>query len=158
MTIQVADLDFQSESQIEQFLNVLTTYSQEAGAGNQGMSEQAKADLPRLLNELPNRQVLVAIKDELIVGVAVCLSGFSTFKAKPVLNVHDLAVLPSHRGQRIGSTLLAAAEARARELGCCKMTLEVISTNEAAHRLYNRLGFDSPSPNLPTFFLEKPLS
>ena len=158
MTIQVADLDFQSESQIEQFLNVLTTYSQEAGAGNQGMSEQAKADLPRLLNELPNRQVLVAIIDELIVGVAVCLSGFSTFKAKPVLNVHDLAVLPSHRGQGIGSTLLAAAEDRARELGCCKMTLEVISTNEAAHRLYSREGFDSPSPNLPTFFLEKPLS
>jgi len=158
MSIQVTDLDFNSESQVEQFLNVLATYSQEAGGGVKDISQQTQSDLPQLLNELPNRHVLVAVQEDRIVGVAVCLGGFSTFKAMPVLNVHDLAVLPSHRGQGIGSTLLNAAEARARELGCCKMTLEVISTNEGAHRLYNRQGFDAPTPNVPTFFMEKPLS
>ena len=32
------------------------------------------------------------------------------FKAKPLLNVHDIAVLSGHRGQGIGQALLNAAE------------------------------------------------
>lgn len=163
MNVQITDLDFENQQQVEQFLRVLSTYSQEAGGGNKEISQQTQTNLPQLLQELPNRQVLVAIEQDTanengtVIGVAVCLGGFSTFKAQPVLNVHDLAVLPDRRGQGVGSKLLAAAEARARELGCCKMTLEVISTNENAHRLYNRQGFDAPTPNAPTFFLEKPL-
>ena len=59
---------------------------------------------------------------------------FSSFQAKPLINIHDLAVLPSHRGQGIGHRLIDAVAVRGRELGCCKMTLEVRPDNEPAWR------------------------
>jgi ribosomal protein S18 acetylase RimI-like enzyme len=86
--------------------------------------------------------------------------GFSTFEARPLVNVHDLAVLPEHRGRGVGRALLAGVEQRARARGCCKLTLEVLDTNETARRLYARFGFqDFPLQGdpVPTRFLAKPL-
>jgi len=40
----------------------------------------------------------------------VCFRGFSTFAAAPLINVHDLAVVPGFRGQGIGRRLLEAVE------------------------------------------------
>ena len=50
-------------------------------------------------------------------------------------------MLPAHRGQGVGQALLAAAEAHARERGCCKLTLEVLTGNAVALRSYERFGF-----------------
>jgi ribosomal protein S18 acetylase RimI-like enzyme len=67
--------------------------------------------------------------------------GYSTFQARPLLNVHDLAVLPRHRARGVGQALLAACEHHARQRGCCKLTLEVLSGNTRALRSYQRFGF-----------------
>ena len=67
--------------------------------------------------------------------------GFSTFKARPLVNVHDLAVLPEHRGRGVGRALLAAVERKARALGCARVTLEVQENNGRARRVYERAGF-----------------
>ena len=75
------------------------------------------------------------------VGLINTFEGYSTFKARPLLNVHDIAVLPAHRAQGVGQALLAACEAHARERGCCKLTLEVLSCNQRAMRSYERFGF-----------------
>ena len=74
-------------------------------------------------------------------GVAVCFVGFSTFKARPLVNIHDLGVLAAHRGRGIGTRLMAAVEAKARALGCCKLTLEVFEHNRRARQVYAKLGF-----------------
>jgi ribosomal protein S18 acetylase RimI-like enzyme len=37
--------------------------------------------------------------------------------------------------------LLKAVEAKARELGCCKLTLEVMDKNDQAVRMYRAAGF-----------------
>ena len=58
-----------------------------------------------------------------------------------VLGVMGLAVAPGARRRGVGSALLAAAEQRARSRGARKLSLRVLSTNEAALRLYERLGF-----------------
>jgi ribosomal protein S18 acetylase RimI-like enzyme len=79
--------------------------------------------------------------DETAVGIATCFLGFSTFAARPLINVHDLAVLPEHRGRGIGRGLLEAVEHCARERGCAKVTLEVQENNSPARRLYKRMGF-----------------
>ena len=52
-----------------------------------------------------------------------------------------VGVLDSARGQGIGSTLLAWAEATARANSCHCLTLEVISSNQRAIQLYQRKGF-----------------
>ena len=67
--------------------------------------------------------------------------GFSTFAASPLINIHDLHVEPEWRRQGVARLLLEAVEARARELGCSKLTLEVQEHNRAALALYARAGF-----------------
>jgi ribosomal protein S18 acetylase RimI-like enzyme len=102
---------------------------------------------------------LLALSEGTPVGVAVCFLGFSTFNARPLLNIHDLAVVPERRGQGIGKALLAAAEAEAMRRGCCKLTLEVQDDNRRARGLYERAGFTDfvVGASGPTRFLCKPL-
>src|SRR5688572_14329373 len=96
-----------------------------------------------------------ALADEEPVGVAVCFFGFSTFNARPLLNIHDLAVLPQYRGLGAGRALLQAAEEHARREGCCKLTLEVQEDNTRARALYRRFGFadSAVGASAPTRFL-----
>jgi ribosomal protein S18 acetylase RimI-like enzyme len=75
------------------------------------------------------------------VGLINCFEGYSTFNARPLLNVHDIAVLERYRGQGVGRSLLMAAEEHARSRGCCKLTLEVLSGNAPALATYERFGF-----------------
>jgi GNAT superfamily N-acetyltransferase len=74
-------------------------------------------------------------------GLINCIEGFSTFACRPLVNVHDVAVLASHRGHRIGERMLALVELLALERGACKLTLEVLDGNRSALTLYQRCGF-----------------
>jgi len=102
------------------------------------------AVLRRLVPELqrhPTTVILLAYAEGRAIGLATCFVGFSTFAAQPLLNVHDLAVLPEFRGVGIGRRLLAAVDDKARALGCCKVTLEVQEKNARARRTYEVAGF-----------------
>jgi ribosomal protein S18 acetylase RimI-like enzyme len=98
--------------------------------------------------------------DEMPVGLAVCFLGFSTFAARPLINIHDLAVLPEYRGRGIGRRLLERVEAKGHALGCAKLTLEVRADNHRAQRLYQQVGFgDAPTADgtVRHWFLQKSL-
>lgn len=75
------------------------------------------------------------------VGLINCIEGFSTFACRPLVNVHDVVVLQSHRGQRITQRMLARVEQEAMARGACKLTLEVLQGNAPALRAYEREGF-----------------
>jgi ribosomal protein S18 acetylase RimI-like enzyme len=90
--------------------------------------------------------VFLALDGERPVGLALCLLGFSSFRARPLLNIHDIAVVPQARGTGVGRELLAAVEEHARSCGCCKVTLEVRSDNARAMAAYRRAGFCSTEP------------
>jgi ribosomal protein S18 acetylase RimI-like enzyme len=106
----------------------------------------------------PTALVLLAFVGAEPVGIAVGFFGLSTFAARPLLNIHDLAVVPAHRGKGVGRALLREAETRARERGCCKLTLEVQDTNVRARGLYASFGFeDFMIAGSATRFLSKPL-
>jgi GNAT superfamily N-acetyltransferase len=93
------------------------------------------------LAALPTTRVLIAYEGDEPVGIATCFVGFSTFRARPLLNIHDLFVRADRRGRGIGKALLGAAAARAAGLGCCRLTLEVSERNERARRVYEGVGF-----------------
>lgn len=123
---------------------MLDSYALDPMGGGEGLSSFAKANVVSGLSKVSNAFSVLAFAgetDETPVGLANCLQGFSTFACKPLINVHDLAVTASHRGQRIGERMLALVEDVARHRGACKITLEVLSGNERAMRLYNRAGF-----------------
>ncbi len=75
-----------------------------------------------------------------VVGLAICFDGFSTFQAKPLLNLHDLTIHNDFQGKGIGDQLLGAVIRFARQASYCAVTLEVKADNPA-RRLYARHGF-----------------
>jgi ribosomal protein S18 acetylase RimI-like enzyme len=93
------------------------------------------------LSRIAGAASFIAWLDDQPIGLINCFEGYSTFKAKPLLNVHDIAVLAEFRGQGVGQALLKAAEDHARARGCCKLTLEVLSGNTPAMASYKRFGF-----------------
>lgn len=109
--------------------------------------------VPALLAQ-PGCRLFLADTNGQATGLAVCFDGFSTFQAKPLLNIHDLAVHPQFQRQGIGDQLLAAVIAFAQQADYCAVTLEVAADNPA-RRLYTRHGFQSlsgPSASHLTLF------
>ena len=64
----------------------------------------------------------------------------STFHAAPLLNIHDLAVVPGVRGQGVGRALLTAVERFATAQRHCKLTLEVRDVRDRQEWLGGRVG------------------
>ena len=73
------------------------------------------------------------------------LARFGGDEATCGTNLHDLGVSPRFQGLGVGKQLLAALEDRARRLGCCKITLEVLEGNDVAQGLYRKLGYEGYS-------------
>ena len=156
VTIVEADLDNKADA--EAVVAMIDAYARDPMGSARPLPESVRRDLIPGLKRHGGAVVLLARCGGDPVGVAVCLLGFSTFAARPLLNVHDLAVLPSHRGRGIAPRLLEAAEASARRRGCCKVTLEVRGDNHKARFLYQRLGYGNETDGeLATLFLRKPL-
>lgn len=93
------------------------------------LSDEVLGRLVAGLQSTPNTFILLAWADEQAIGIATCFRGFSTFLAKPLINIHDLAVLPEFRGQGVARRLLDAVINEARASGCGRVTLEVRQDN-----------------------------
>ena len=103
-------------------------------------------DLVNGLAEHPSSFVLLAQFEDQCIGLATCFINFSTFKAKPFLNIHDVVILKEYRGKGIGRMLIEKCIAISRERGYCKITLEVRDDNEVAQNLYRSLDFKDSEP------------
>lgn len=160
MRVEIVETDLDNPDHSRGLLDVLDSYARDPMGGARPLRPSVRERLVRELAAQSNALILLALASGEPIGVAVCFVGFSTFAARSLLNIHDLAVLPEFRGRGVGRALLAAAEARARQLGCCKLTLEVREGNQRARSLYASVGFGDFAPGgdpTPTFFLEKRL-
>ena len=133
--------DYTDPADAAAIVMLLDAYASDPAGGGEPLSDFAKANLVRELAARPQAYSVLAFDGAQPVGLVNCIEGFSTFKCKPLVNVHDVAVLAGYRGQRIGEQMLALAETIARERGACKLTLEVLSGNTGAEKLYRRVGF-----------------
>lgn len=127
-------------------IDLLDAYARDPAGGAEPLSDYTKTNLPAALRARPNVFSVLAFDETLSstpVGLVNCVEGFSTFACQPLVNVHDVVVASSHRGQRIGEQMLALVEKLARARGACKLTLEVLSGNVAASKLYRRIGFEN---------------
>lgn len=142
-------------------LAMIDAYSCDPMGDGAPLSAEARARLIPGLRAHPTTVILLAFHGDTPVGVAVCFLGFSTFAARPLLNLHDVAIVPAYRGRGVGRGLLAAVETHARGLGCCKLTLEVLDQNHRAVRTYLSAGFKryalQPGAG-EAIFLAKPLA
>lgn len=150
-SIRIESADLTNPAHANGLIRLLNSYADEP------LPADVAERLPAALQEMPTSEILLAVnQDDQPVGAAVCFLGFSTFQAKPILNLHDLVVLSECRGQGVGNQLLSAVESRASELGCCRISLEVLESNPRAKALYHRFGFpDLAAAKKRKFFLEK---
>ena len=141
MTISIARADYRNPAHAEALLIVLDSYAHDPMGGGEGLKDGAKRNLIGALAERPHAFSVLAFDGELPVGLINCFEGFSTFAARPLVNIHDVAVVPAYRGKGIARLMMAEVERIAVERGCCKLTLEVLGANEGAKALYQKLGY-----------------
>lgn len=153
LEIIVADLSNSEHGEaIIELLDVLAC-SPEDG---QPLPDDVKQELLPRMREFPGTLVFLAFIEQTAVGLAVCFPGFTTFRAAPLLNIHDLAVRPDYRRRGIARRLLEHIEKKACETGCRRITLEVREDNQTARQLYESFGFDAgqPGSSAQSFFVK----
>ena len=138
---RVVQADYVDPVHGQALLDLLDAYSRDPAGGGQPLSEFARANLLAELAARPMAFSVLAFDGDLPVGLVNCIEGFSTFACQPLVNVHDLAVMASHRGRGVGQAMMVKVEQLARSRGACKLTLEVLSGNRPALGLYERCGF-----------------
>lgn len=139
ITVRLAD--YGDPRDAARVTGLLDGYARDPMGGGEPLDPGVRERLVPALAAFPGAFSLLAMDGEDAVGLANCLTGFSTFAARPLVNIHDLAVAADRRGQGIGRQLMQAIEAEARARGACKITLEVLSGNRTARALYADLGF-----------------
>jgi len=140
--LNVQRVDYLNAQDAQALVFLLDAYAQDPMGGGESLNPEASSRLCADMSRIAGAASFIAWLDGQPIGLINCFEGYSTFKAKPLLNVHDIAVLAGHRGQGVGQALLQAAEAHALSRGCCKLTLEVLSGNAPAMASYKRFGFE----------------
>lgn len=145
-SLSILQADYGNPVHARALVTLLDAYARDPAGGGAPLSERARTQLVQALAARPQAFSVLAFEGAegeagQPVGLVNCFEGFSTFACQPLVNVHDLAVLASHRGRRVGERMLIEVERIARARGACKLTLEVLSGNASALRLYGRAGF-----------------
>lgn len=141
MTPSFLIADYNNPEHAKLIIELLDGYANDPMGGGEPLPAAVKESLVAKLADFPGAfSVLCKLGDE-YVGLANCLTGFSTFAAMPLINIHDLAVIASARGQGLSQGLLEFVETEAQRRGCCKVTLEVLEGNRVAISAYKKFGF-----------------
>jgi ribosomal protein S18 acetylase RimI-like enzyme len=139
--LQILQANYSDTFHAQAIVQLLDAYAQDPAGGGAPLSDFAKTHLVQELAKRPQAFSVLAFDGDTPVGLINCIEGFSTFACKPLVNVNDVVVVASHRGQRVGEQMLALCEQIAVQRGACKLTLEVLSGNASAIKLYERIGF-----------------
>lgn len=137
------------------FIRLLDEYARGVSGGGRPLTPAAKRRVAAGLREHPTARVYFALCDDAIVGLATCFTGYSTFRAKPLVNIHDLVVTRKYRRSGAASLLMEHIAAAAAAQGACRLTLEVRADNRKARALYEKQGFTIGAH--PMYFMTKAL-
>lgn len=160
MSIDIRLANYQAPKDCDLVVELLNGYAIDPMGGGEALSEYTQQNLAQALAKIPTAFSVLAFFDGQPAGLINCFEGFSTFKCKPIINVHDVTVLPDFRGKGLSLKMMDKVEEVARERGACKMTLEVLEGNKVAQASYLKFGFSGYEldPKMgQAMFWEKPL-
>jgi GNAT superfamily N-acetyltransferase len=151
-TIICKPVDYADVEQGKVLVQLLNGYAQDECGGGKPLEDTVQRNLPaQLAARVPQAFSFIAYycpeedtSAQLVpAGLINCFEGFSTFAGKPLVNVHDLYVVPEYRGKGVSRALLKTAEQEAINRKSCKVTLECLSGNAIAMKAYQKYGFTS---------------
>jgi len=161
MTIEIIVADYSDPAHQAAIVELLDEYARDPMGGARGLSDWTKENLPAALAGTANAFSILALADGTPAGLINCFQTLSTFKCKPLVNIHDVMVSRAFRGKGLSTAMLAKVEETALQRGCCKLTLEVLEGNSIARKSYKKFGFAGYEldPVLgKAMFWEKPLA
>lgn len=141
MDIEIKIANYLDEQQAGDITNLLNTYAQDQMGGGQALSEFTKSNLAKELSKRPHAFSILCYVNKQPAGLINCFETFSTFKCKPLINIHDVIVINEFRKLGLSQKMLSKVEEIAKSKGCCKITLEVLEGNQAAQNSYLKFGF-----------------
>lgn len=141
ITVRLAD--YSDLTDAAAIVRLMQVYAQDPMGGGEALPEQAATNLVACLARISGAFTVLAFDRERSIGLVNSFEGFSTFRCRPLINIHDVIVEQPWRGKGIAGAMFDLVESIARERDCCKLTLEVLEGNVAAQRAYRKLGFDN---------------
>ncbi|MFK8018946.1 MAG: GNAT family N-acetyltransferase [Pseudomonadales bacterium] len=135
-------VDYSDLHHAADMMRLLNEYAQDPMGAGKPLDSVIMETLPSKLASVPGAFSVLGLIDGRAEGLINCLPSFSTFKAMPIVNIHDIIVSANSRGTGLCGTMLDAVNEVALQRGCCKVTLEVLTGNEPAQVAYRKAGFD----------------
>jgi GNAT superfamily N-acetyltransferase len=139
--ITIRTADYHNPVDAAAAVGLLDAYARDPMGGGEPLSGFSRSNLATALAARPDALTLLAFDEDTAIGLLNAFEGFSTFHCRPLFNIHDLYVAPAYRNRGLSRRLIASLEEIARDRGCCKLTLEVLSGNQPARSSYRRAGF-----------------
>ncbi|MGQ8337054.1 GNAT family N-acetyltransferase [Sunxiuqinia sp. A32] len=155
MNYTFLQIDLNKEEHCGQLIRLLDAYMQDEMGNGAPMSKELA---PKILDGLKNYQGYLgffALVDGEFAALANCNKNYSTFKASPLMNIHDFVVHPDYRGKGVGKFLLDSIAEYGKQNGYCRVNLEVRHDNINAQKLYKKAGYQQCQP--PMYFWENNL-
>jgi GNAT superfamily N-acetyltransferase len=140
--VELVTADYHNPGHAADIVRLLNAYALDPMGGGKSLPASVTAILVSELAKRPYAFTVIAYVDELAVGLINCFEAFSTFAARPLINIHDVVVDAPWRGHGISQKMLDKVQELAIEKGCCKMTLEVLRGNKTAANAYEKFGFN----------------
>lgn len=141
MNIEIIRADYNNEQHCRDLIFLLDEYAKDPMGGNEPLGDYSRDNLCPQLRKRNDVFTLLCYVDGTPAAICNYIEGFSTFKAKPLFNIHDLGVVKAFRGLQLSQKLLTEVENAALQRGCCKLTLEVLDGNCVAKQSYIKYGF-----------------
>lgn len=145
MTFTTRRVDYTKPEDRAALTGLLDHYARDPMGGGTPLSPEVLARLCDDLAKRPAAFSFIAYSEKgakgAPAGLVNCFEAYSTFKAAPLINIHDIVVHSDWRGQGVAQLLMQAVESEARARQACKITLEVLTGNAIAMKSYERFGF-----------------
>ena len=107
----------------------------------------------REITALPGYALLVAEDGGEVIGsLALFIAPNLSHGARPWAIIENVIVDEAHRRCGVGRELMECALARAKEAGCCRISLDSNKSRDVAHRFYSAMGFETPAYSFRMYF------
>ena len=141
MAIELVRIDYNNEQHGRDLVFLLNAYAVDPMGGGEPLTDFVTENLAQTMAQQSNVFSVICYLDGKPAGLINCMEGFSTFNCAPLVNIHDVVVLPEYRGKGLAEQLFSEVEEIAREKRCCKITLEVLEGNQVAQKAYRKFGY-----------------